>query len=228
MTIVDQSQVVPIPTDMPFDRAAVLGCGVITGVGAVINTARVKPGESVVVIGAGGVGLNAIQGGVLAGAEPIIAIDRIESKLSAAQTFGASHVFNGSSMEPKELAARVRKVTAGGADYVFVTVGIPEAVVQAQGLIHPRGMVVVVGMSPVKATVPLRMFDIAWNEQRIVGSRMGGTVLERDVPHLTKLYLHGRLKLDELISGRYPLEKINDAMTSMMRGEALRNVIVFE
>jgi len=227
--IVDQSQLVRVPAEMPLDRAALLGCGVITGTGAVLNTARVALGESVVVIGTGGVGLNTIQAAALAGATPIIAIDRIDSKLAAAQTFGATHVLNGATLEPRDLARSVRKLTAGrGADYAFVTVGSAEAVTQAQTMIRRGGTVVVVGMPGVRDTAPIRIFDLVWSEHRLLGSRMGSTRLHLDIPRLANLYLHGRLKLDELITARYPLERINDAIASMQNGEALRNVIVFE
>ena len=212
--IVDQSQLVRVPDDMPLDRAALLGCGVITGTGAVFNTAKVRMGESVVVIGAGGVGLNAIQAAVLAGASRIIAVDRLESKLEAARAFGATEV----SLEPR----RIR-----GMDYAFVTVGNPNAVVDALRMIRRGGTVVVVGMPGVRDTAPIRIFDVVWSEQRILGSRMGSTKLHVDVPRLVDLYLKGRLKLDELITARYPLERINDAIASMQSGEALRNVVVF-
>jgi S-(hydroxymethyl)glutathione dehydrogenase/alcohol dehydrogenase len=226
--VVDQSQLVRVPAEMPLDRAALLGCGVITGTGAVLNTARVELGESVVVIGTGGVGLNAIQASVLAGANPIIAIDRVESKLAAARDFGATHAINGATTEPRDVAKSVRKLTGGrGADYVFVAVGSPEAVTQALTMIRRGGTVVVVGMPGVRDTAPVRIFDIVWSEQRLIGSRMGSTRLHVDVPRLADLYLRGRLELDELITGRYPLERINDAIASMQSGEALRNVIVF-
>ncbi len=209
MAIVDQSQVVRLPDAIPLDRAALLGCGVITGVGAVLNTARVRVGESVAVIGCGGVGLNAIQGAVLAGAHPIIAIDPVESKREAAKAFGATH------FEPAIV------------DYVFVTVGIPDLLADAQKMIRPGGTVVVVGLPPVRTKAALRMFDLVWSEQRVIGSRMGGTRLQTDVARLAELYLRGRLKLDELISGRYELDHINDAIASMERGEALRNMVLF-
>jgi Zn-dependent alcohol dehydrogenase len=208
--IVDQSQVVKIPEGVPIESAALLGCGVITGAGAVFNTARVAAGQSVVVIGAGGVGLNAIQAAAIAGADPIIAIDRVESKLEAAKRFGATHTGD------------VWK----GVDFVFVTVGAPEAVSQAQRMIRPGGTIVVVGMPPLRATMSLRMFDVVWSEQRILGSRMGGTRLQEDVARLVDLYRGGKLKLDELITRRYPLEDINEAIASMKRGEALRNVVM--
>jgi Zn-dependent alcohol dehydrogenase len=218
--IVDQSQVARVPASMPMESAALLGCGVITGVGAVLNTAKVRAGESVVVIGAGGVGLNAIQGAAIAGADPIIAIDVVASKLEVAKTFGATHSIH------DDPVRSVRKLTRGGADFVFVTVGVPEVVSQAQAMIKPGGTVVVVGMAPLKATMSLRMFDMVWSEQRVIGSRMGGTVLRRDIPRLVDLYTQGRLKLDELITRRYPLTEINEAIESMRRGEALRNIVI--
>jgi S-(hydroxymethyl)glutathione dehydrogenase/alcohol dehydrogenase len=213
--IVDQSQCVRIPDAMPFDRAALLGCGVITGTGAVLNTARVEVGESVAVIGCGGVGLNIIQGAALAGAHPIIALDRVEAKLEAARTFGATQT----TMDPKA----IRNV-----DYAFVAVGNPNAVTDAMRMIRRGGTVVVVGMPGVRDTAPVRVFDLVWSEQHLIGSRMGGTRLHTDIRRLVDLYLRGRLKLDELITARYPLTGINDAIAAVQRGEAVRNVIVFE
>ncbi|HEV7240763.1 MAG TPA: alcohol dehydrogenase catalytic domain-containing protein [Thermoanaerobaculia bacterium] len=213
-TIVHQSQVVPIPDSMPFDRAALIGCGVITGIGAVLNTAQVPAGASVVVIGAGGVGLNAIQGAVLAGAASITAIDRLDAKLEAATRFGATRT----TMDPKSVR---------GVDYAFVAVGSPEAVVDALRMIRRGGTVVVVGMPGVRTTAQVRVFDLVWSEQRLMGSRMGGTSLHEDVPRYVALYLDGRLKLDELITARYSLDGINEAIEVMEKGEALRNVIVF-
>jgi S-(hydroxymethyl)glutathione dehydrogenase / alcohol dehydrogenase len=224
-TVVHQSQVVPVPAEMPLDRAALLGCGVITGYGAVQHTARVSANDSVVVIGAGGVGLNAIQSARLAGARPVVAIDRVESKLAVATQFGATHAL--AAGDPKETVRAVKKLIGRGADYVFVTVGIPELVAQAQMMIRPGGTVVIVGMPAVKSTVSLRMFDVVWSEQRILGSRMGSARLQEDVRRLVDLYLRGQWKLDELITARYPLAEINEALASMERGEALRNMIVF-
>lgn len=220
--IVDQSQVVRISDRMPLDRAALLGCGVITGIGAVLNTARVREGESAVVIGTGGVGINAIQAAAMAKANPIVAVDRVDSKLDAARAFGATHAVK------DDVRAAVKKLTRRGADYVFVTVGATDALPLALSLIRPGGTVVVVGMPEWKATAPVRVADLVWNEQRVIGSRMGATNLDRDVPHLIERYLAGDLKLDELITDRYPLERINDAIASMESGHALRNVIVFD
>ena len=223
--IVDQSQVVPVPQDMPLDRAALLACGVITGLGAVVNTARVEPGSSVVVIGCGGVGLNAIQGAVLAGAYPIIAVDILDTKLLAAQTFGATHTLNG---RQTNVVETVKELTAGrGCDYAFVTIGSTAAVTQSLTLIRRGGTVVIVGMPGKEATAPLPVGDFVADGQRILGSLMGSTRLRVEVPRLVELYRQGRLKLDELITARYPLEQINEAIQALERGEALRNVIIF-
>jgi len=223
--IVDQSQVVRVPVDMPLDRAALLACGVITGLGAVVNTARVSLGQSVVVIGTGGVGLNAIQGAVLVGANPIIAVDRLDKKLTAARSFGATDVVNAAQ---QDVAAAVKDLTSGrGTDYAFVTVGNPTAVTQAMGMIRPGGTVVIVGIPARGTTVDLPVAPLVVNERKVIGSLMGSTRLSVDVPRLVELYRHGRLKLDELITDRYPLERINEAITTMETGEVLRNVIVF-
>ena len=224
--IVDQSQVVPVPNDLPLDRAALLACGVITGLGAVVNTARVVPGSSIVVIGAGGVGLSAIQGAVLSGASPIIAVDRLDTKLLAARAFGATHTINGAQCDAVEA---VEELTSGhGAEYVFVTVGSTAAVAQGLRMVGKLGMLVIVGIPEQNATVPLTVDQLVFNGQRIVGSNMGSTRLSVDVSRLVDLYRQGRLKLDELITARYPLERVNEAIEAMERGEALRNVIVFE
>jgi S-(hydroxymethyl)glutathione dehydrogenase / alcohol dehydrogenase len=222
--VVDQSQLAILPSNMPLDRAALLGCGVITGFGAVMNTARVAAGDSVVIIGAGGVGLNAIQAAALAGAKPIIAVDQVDRKLDAARAFGATDAINGAA---EEVRPAVRKLTSKrGVDFAFVTVGSPTAVSQAMTLIRPAGTVVVVGMPEWEATMPLRIADLVWNEQRVIGSRMGATRLQTDVPKLVNLYLDGKMKLDELITARYPLEKVNEAITAMETGEALRNLLI--
>jgi len=225
--IVDQSQVVRVPENMPLDRASLLACGVITGLGAVINTAQVETGSSVVVIGTGGVGLNAVQGAALAGAHPIIAIDLLDNKLKAARAFGATHTMNAVEREATEKA--VKELTSGrGADYVFVTVGSAAAVAQALSLTRKRGSVIIVGMPAPGATASFQVNPFVRGEQRIIGSFMGSTRVGISVPRLIDLYQHGRLKLDELITGRYPLERINEAIEAVEKGQALRNVIVFD
>jgi Zn-dependent alcohol dehydrogenase len=223
--VVDQSQLVPVPHDLGLDRAGLLACGVITGAGAVLNTAELTPGSSAVVIGAGGVGLNAIQGARLAGASPIVAVDVVPSKLPVARRFGATHAVDG---RHDDVRARVRDLTAGrGADYVFVTVGSPPAVSQALTLVRRGGTVVLVGMPAAGATAPIAIGDFAGGGLRLLGSNMGSTRLGVDVPRLVAAYREGRLLLDELITERYPLERINEAIVAMEGGEALRNVVVF-
>ncbi len=222
---VDASQAVAIPKDVPLDSASLLACGVITGLGAVTNTARVPAGSSIVVIGTGGVGLNAVQGGVLTGAKRIIAVDLADDKLEAALGFGATHTINPAT---SDLTQTVKSLTEGrGADYVFVTVGAKSAIEQAHGLICTGGAVVIVGMVPVGVMSEFDPLELADSSKRIIGSKMGATRVQVDLPRLVELYQQGRLKLDELISGRYPLEEINEAVESVRRGEALRNVITF-
>ena len=221
--VVDQSQVVKIPANMPLDRAALLACGVITGFGAVVNRAKVKPMSSVAVMGVGGVGLNAIQGARISGAYPIIAIDTLDTKLQAARTFGATHTVNAKQTDPVQA---VKDMTSGqGVDYAFITVGVTAAVRQGLSMIGRQGMTVIVGLATQDLTSnPMEYID---GEKMLTGSFMGTTNLAVDIPKMVGLYQTGALKLDELITARYPLDRINEAIDSVKRGEALRNVIVF-
>ncbi len=224
--VVDASQLAPLPLDMPLDVAALLACGVITGVGAVINTAEMKAGASAVVIGTGGVGLNAIQGARIAGARRIIALDVALEKLEAAREFGATDTVLASDPDAR---AKVRGLTEGrGAEYVFVTVGAVMAYEQALGLCAPGGSIIMAGMTGNDDYMRLNPMMVAYQEQRLIGSKMGGTVLRRDIPRLIELYQQGRLKLDELISGRYRLEEINAAIADTAKGGTRRNVILFD
>jgi S-(hydroxymethyl)glutathione dehydrogenase/alcohol dehydrogenase len=223
--VVHASQVVPIPDGLPYDAASLLACGVLTGYGAVSKTARVEPGANVVVIGAGGVGLNSIQAASLAGAATVLAVDLDGPKLEVAQGFGATHGLN-----PKEtdVRAEVLSLTGGrGADYVFVTVGSVAALESGMELLRRGGELVVVGMTPSGATAAYDPTVLAHDGRSIIGSKMGSSVPEVDVPHLAELYTQGRLKLDELVSGRFTLEQINEAVASTESGSALRNIIVF-
>ena len=223
--VVDASQAVPIPKDVKLDSASLIACGVLTGMGAVVNTANVKAGSSAVVIGCGGVGLNAIQGARLAGCEPIVAIDVQPGKLDAALAFGATHAVNAKS---EDVARRVAELTGGRkADWVFVTVGVKGAAEQGVSLMKRNGGTVLVGMPPSGVDATIDPGWIAADGQKILGSKMGSARPAIDVPKIVALYRDGRLKLDELITGRYPLEAINDALASSRSGEALRNVIVF-
>jgi S-(hydroxymethyl)glutathione dehydrogenase / alcohol dehydrogenase len=223
--VVDASQVAAIPKTMPLASAALIACGVLTGMGAVINTAAVRAGSSVVVIGCGGVGLNSVQGARIAGAAPIIAVDVAVAKLEAARAFGATHAINA---KTEDVAARIADFTGGRkADYVFVTVGVAGATEQAVSLMKRNGATVLVGMPPSGVTSTIDPGGLAAAGQRILGSKMGSARLPVDVPKIVELYREGRLKLDELISGRYPLERINEAIASSRSGAALRNVIMF-
>jgi S-(hydroxymethyl)glutathione dehydrogenase/alcohol dehydrogenase len=223
-TTVHKYNVVKIPENVPMDQAALMGCCVVTGFGAVINRAQVKPLASVVVIGAGGVGVNALQGAVYSGAYPIIAVDVLDKKLEMSRNFGATHTVN--STREKEPVNVIKQLTGGrGADYVFVTVGNAAAVRQGFSMLGPRGMEVIVGVSLDKFSFTAT--DFIGNEGMLTGCALGSTRLLVDVHRYVELYHKGALKLGELISGRYPLARINEAIESMESGEVLRNVIVF-
>ena len=222
--VVHASQAVPVPRHLPAASLSVLGCAVMTGVGAAQRAGRVEPGQTVAVIGAGGVGLNAIQGAAIAGADAVIAIDVADEKLAAAQAFGATAGVNARSSDP---AAAVRELAGGGADVAIATAGSARAVEQGLALLRRGGTLVVVGM-PVSGEEAC--FDptmLAQDGMRIVGTKMGSAQPSDDIPRLVALYEDGRLKLDELVTATYPLDEINEAAESMRRGEAVRNVIVF-
>ena len=224
--VVSPSQCAVLPKDVPFDVASLISCGVITGVGAVVNTAEVRPGDMVAVIGAGGVGLNAIQGASIAGASTIIGIDMVPEKLDAATEFGATH---GILASDNDVAAAGRKVTGGrGVDYAFVTVGAPVAFERAPEYLAKGGAMVIVGMPPTGSVVGYEPMNMADGSYRFLGSSMGQTNVARDIPWLVSLYQQGRLKLDELITGRWKLDEINEAIADTKKGIARRNVIVFD
>ncbi|MGH9304131.1 MAG: alcohol dehydrogenase catalytic domain-containing protein [Acidimicrobiales bacterium] len=222
---VHRSQVVPMPTGVPAESACLLACGVLTGVGAVSNTAVVEAGSTVVVLGAGGVGLNCVQGAVLAGADRIVAVDVVENKLAAAEAFGATETFGATGGDLKDAIFGAGR--AKGADYVFVAAGVTSLIEQGARLLRRGGALVIVGIPPVGSSVSLDPLAISDGSLRILGTKMGDSVPERDIPRLAELYLSGRLKLDELISQRFRLDEINDAIASAKRGEQLRPVIAF-
>lgn len=223
--VVDQSQVCVIPPEIPLDSASLLACGVITGFGAVSNTADIEAGSVVAVIGCGGVGVNSIQGAVHRGAKRVIALDLLDSKLETARLFGATDAVNSAD---EDCVQQVLDLCEGrGADYVFVTVGAKSAIDLSVSLLARGGTAVIVGMPANGVMAEYDPGMLAAFGQRVVGSKMGSTTLSKDVPQLVKLYQSGNLKLDELISGRYALEDINDAIASVQRGESLRNVVVF-
>jgi S-(hydroxymethyl)glutathione dehydrogenase/alcohol dehydrogenase len=205
-TAVHENQCVVIPKDLGFEQASLLACGVITGLGAVTNTAKVPVGSSVVVIGTGGVGLNSIQGARLSGANPIIAVDLSDEKLDAAKTFGATHGLNPAD---ENVSAGVKALTQGrGADYLLVTVGSTPAMLKGMELLRRKGTIVMVGMPATGAKLPLEVGDIADFSQTIVGSKMGETQPRTDIPKLIQLYQDNRLLLDELVTETYPLEHL--------------------
>jgi len=224
--VVDQSQVVVIHPEMAMGPASLLACGVITGVGAAMNTAKVTPGSSVVVIGTGGVGLNAVQGARLEGASTIVAVDLSDEKLETARTFGATHVVNSST---HDLAEEVKAITDGAmADYVLVTVGAQQPIEQAPTLLGANGTVVIVGMPATGVTATIDPVTMAALNQSILGSKMGMSTINIDIPELISKYRNGDLLLDELISRTYTIDQINEAIESVKNGQAVRNVILFD
>ena len=224
--VVDHSQVVRLPEGVPMQAACLLACGVTTGIGAVVNTARLRPGQNAVVIGAGGVGLNAIQGARIAGAARIIAIDMTEDKLACARAFGATHTLLASDPAPWKT---VRKITNGlGAEAVFVTVGATAAYDTAPRYLGRGGRVIMVGMPHSGEKAVYEPVIMAAVGQGLTGTLMGDAVISRDIPWMVELYLQGRLKLEELVSKSWRLDEINAAIADTRAGHARRNVIVFD
>lgn len=221
--LVHHSQVVPVPEDLAPEVAAVLGCGVVTGVGAALRTAEVEPGSTVAVVGTGGVGLNAVQGAALAGARLVLAVDLVRAKLETARAFGATHTVDASS---DDLAGAVSELTRGrGLDTVVVTAGSAPAVEQALSLVADGGTVVLAGM-PGGARASIDPEELAHRGLRLLGSKVGSTRPHLDIPAFVALHRAGRLKLDELISARFPLDEIDDALAAARRPDALRVVVV--
>lgn len=224
--VVDRSQIAVLPPDLPFTEACLLGCGVITGWGAVVNTARVPVGAAVAVVGCGGVGLNCVQAAAQAGAFPITAIDLSKQKLAQAKQLGATHTLNAGD---QNMPATARTLTDGrGFDYVFMAASSARAVETAAALLARMGTMVLAGMSPDGDHAQINNTAIACEQQKILGSKMGGSRLNTDIPKLLRLHRAGRLKLKELVGGLYPLEKINDAIAAAKSGDAMRSVVVFD
>lgn len=221
-TVLPASGAIAIDKQMPFDRACLIGCGVMTGIGAVVRKARVEPGASVLVIGCGAVGLNAVQGARIAGAATIIATDLDPVRRALSTTFGATHTVDAGSPDVLE---QVRALTAGrGADHVFEAAGHPSAFRLSVEAVRPAGQVVWLGKLNVDRELSLRWGSLM-GEKRIVRSSYGDALPRRDFPWLVSLYLDGRLMLDELITRRIGLDQINDGFAAMARGEGLRTVI---
>ncbi len=224
--LVREEGVIPIEADVPLEVAALVGCGVLTGVGAVTRTARVEPGSTVAVFGAGGVGLNVIQGAVLAGAARIIAVDLRPAALELARRFGATETLNASDPDVGDPARAVRKMTGGGVDYSFEVVGLPATIAQAWESLAPGGKAVVVGLTPQRSDVTLRADFLS--EKALLGCIFGSSIPRIDVPRALALYRNGRLKLDELVTRRYPLSEVNAALDAMRAGSTGRGIITYE
>jgi S-(hydroxymethyl)glutathione dehydrogenase/alcohol dehydrogenase len=221
--LVHERAVVKIPEDIPLDRAALVGCAVITGVGAVFNTAKVTPGSTVAVIGCGGIGLNCVQGAALAGAARIIAIDRVAGKLKMAEQFGATDMIDASATDP---VAAVKDLTGGGVHYSFEAIGLKVTAEQAFRMLRLGGTATVVGMLPAGTKVEVDGAELL-AEKRLQGCVMGSNRFRIDMPRLLDFYRQGRLKLDELVSARVDLSQINQAYENLKTGELARSVIVF-
>jgi S-(hydroxymethyl)glutathione dehydrogenase/alcohol dehydrogenase len=221
--LVHERTVVKIRRDIPFDRAALIGCAVMTGYGAVVNTARVEPGSRVAVIGCGGIGLSAINGAAIAGAAQIVAIDVHEEKLDLARTFGATHAINAAHHDP---VGSVHELTGGGADYTFEAVGLKETIEQSFSMLRAGGDATVIGMVPEGQRVEIDASELLY-EKTLQGSNMGSNRFRVDMPRLIDFYLDGRLHLDQLVAKRIALDDINDAFAEMRNGLIARSVIVF-
>jgi S-(hydroxymethyl)glutathione dehydrogenase/alcohol dehydrogenase len=222
--LIHEHACVSIRKDMPLDRAALIGCGVLTGTGAVFQTAKVSPGETVVVIGCGGVGLAAINGAAIAGASRIIAVDMSPAKDNLARHFGATDFVNGGD---GDAVKTVLDLTKGGVDHAFEAVGLGKTAEQAFGMLKRGGTAYIIGMIPIgqSVTIPGAAF---LGEKKLQGSLMGSNHFPVDMPRLVDMYLSGKLLLDDLISRRIKLEDVNEAFTEMKTGQIARSVIIFD
>ena len=222
--LVHENALVKITKDMPLDRAALIGCGVTTGVGAVFNTAAITVGSTVAVIGCGGIGLNCVQGARIAGAGRIIAVDMNDTKLQMAKDFGATDVVNASSTDAVQA---VKELTGGGVEYSFEAIGLKVAAEQAFGMLAKGGVATVIGMIPVGESISIPGYALL-DGKTLQGSNMGSNRFRVDMPRYVDLYLQGRLKLDELVSARIKLDEINDGFAAMKTGSIARSVITFD
>jgi S-(hydroxymethyl)glutathione dehydrogenase/alcohol dehydrogenase len=222
-TVVSEKNAIKIREDAPLDRCCLVACGVTTGIGAVITTARVPPGSNVLVIGTGGVGLNVCQGARLAGAARIIAVDVLDNKLELAREFGATHLINASR---EDVVERARALTGGyGVDYAFEVIGNPRTITQAYESVHKGGVAVVVGVADEAAELTLKPVWMMRHAKTLMGCNYGSVRPQIDFPLIVDLYMEGRIKLDELITRRYGLADINEAFRAMEAGEVARGIL---
>jgi S-(hydroxymethyl)glutathione dehydrogenase/alcohol dehydrogenase len=222
--LVHENGLVKVRDDMPLDRGALIGCGVTTGVGAALNTAKVEAGATVAVYGAGGVGLAVIQGARIAGAGMIIAVDVFESKLAKAKELGATHTVDSSKVDPVKA---IREMTNGGVEYAFEAIGLKKAAEQCFECIRPGGTATVIGMIPVGQKLELEG-SVFLREKRIQGCSMGSNRFKVDMPKYVDFYQRGLLRLDEMITRRGRLEDVNEAFRAMKAGEVARTVLMFD
>ena len=223
--LVHENSVIKVDDDLPFEQLALIGCGVTTGIGAVINTAQVEVGSSVAVVGCGGVGLNCVQGAVLAGASQVIAIDQVDVKLAMAREFGATDVLDSSSVE--NIVETVRDLTGGGVDYSFEAIGSKTTAELAFTILAPAGTATLIGLFPEDTRLGLEA-ELFLSERKIQGCSMGSNRFRLDMPRYIELYRQGRLKLDELVSRRLKLDQLDNAFDEMRRAQIARSVVVFD
>ena len=222
--LVHQNAVVKIRPDMPLDRAALIGCGVTTGVGAVFKTAKIEPGSTVAVFGAGGIGLSAVQGARIAGAGRVISIDVENDKLETARALGATDTVNGAETDA---VAAIHEMTGGGVDYAFECIGLKQTCEQAWSASRLGGTTVIVGMMPFGEKIEIPGYEVFMMEKRLQGSLMGSNSFRVDMPKYIDMYLDGRLMLDEMISSHIQLEQINEGYEQMRQRVGNRTVIDF-
>ena len=221
--IVPENAVIPVDAQVPLNVAALIGCGVMTGVGAAINTAQIKPGSSVIVFGAGGVGVAAIQGARIAGASEIVAVDKVDSKLELALKFGATHA-----IKPEAVDSTKASVTGGeGFDYAIECVGHPALIRQSFDVVRRGGTAVIVGVGRLTENVQFNAFELFYNEKNLKGSMFGSANVRLDFDRLLRLWKYGKLDLEGMITRRIKLEEINDAFRAMQAGEVVRSVICY-
>lgn len=222
--LLHEHALVKIPEEMPLAAAALIGCGVTTGLGAVFRTAAVEPGASVAVVGCGGIGLAAVQGARLCGAAQVVAVDVEAAKLETARRLGATDTVDASATDP---VAAVRELTGGGVDYSFEAIGLKETAEQCYAMLARGGTATVIGMIPLGVDLAIPGADLFMAERRIQGSNMGSNRFRIDMPRYCRLYLDGRLRLDEMVSAHRPLDEINEGFDAMRRREGNRTVVDF-
>jgi S-(hydroxymethyl)glutathione dehydrogenase/alcohol dehydrogenase len=219
-----EASLVKVETDLPSEQLALIGCGVTTGVGAALMTAKVEPGSTVAVIGCGGVGQSVIQGARIAGASRIFAVDPVELKRKTAEQLGATDLIDPGQGDPID---QVKAATGGrGADYAFEVIGLPETILQAYNTARRGGTVVIVGMPRIEATVTFSAIQLFFEEKKMLGCLYGSAQVRRDFPRLVDLVETGRLDIGSMVSRRIKLDEVNDAFRAMEAGEVIRSVIV--